>query len=64
MSMSMSRSTRLDDDEWGSDGDGGGGEERSFLLPTRSSVRFGEASARASVRKVGREAKDGCEVMS
>lgn len=63
MSMSMSRSTRLDEDECGSE-EGGGGEERSFLLPTRSSVRFGEASARASVRKVGREAKDWCEVMS
>lgn len=53
----------MDEDECGSE-EGGGGDERSFLLPTRSSVRFGEASARASVRKVGREAKDWCEVMS
>lgn len=42
----------------------GGGVERSDLLPTRRRVRFGEARARASVRKVGREAKVGCEVMS
>lgn len=41
-----------------------GGEERSFLLPTSSSVRSGEASARASVRKVGSEANEACEVMS
>lgn len=41
-----------------------GGVERSLLLPTRRRVRFGEARARASVRKVGREAKEGCEVMS
>lgn len=36
-----------------------GGVERSDLLPTRSKVKFGEARARASVKKVGREVKLG-----
>lgn len=33
------------------------GVERSDLLPTRRTVRFSEARARASLRKVGREVK-------
>lgn len=37
---------------------------RSALLPTRMVVRLGEASARASSRKVCRPAKDGREERS
>jgi len=37
---------------------------RSALLPTRRTVRFGDARARASFRKVGSWAKVGWEVMS
>jgi hypothetical protein len=37
---------------------------RSTLLPARRSVRFGEARARASLRKEEREAKVWWEVMS
>lgn len=37
---------------------------RSALLPTRMTVRFGEARARASLMKVGRAVKVGCEVKS
>ncbi len=33
---------------------GTGSANRSNLLPARRSVRFGEASARASLRKLGR----------
>lgn len=41
-----------------------GGVDKSDLLPTSSSVKFGEARARASVKNVGRDVKLGCEVMS
>jgi hypothetical protein len=37
---------------------------RSCLLPTNRSVKFGDARARASFRKVGREVKVECEVIS
>lgn len=40
------------------------GVERSALLPTRRTVRSGEARARASERKVGREVKVARRVMS
>jgi hypothetical protein len=37
---------------------------RSALLPTSRTVRFGDARARASLRKAGRLVKVGCEVIS
>ena len=37
---------------------------RSSLFPARRRVRFGDASARASLRKAGRAANVGCEVTS
>jgi hypothetical protein len=37
---------------------------RSALLPTRRTVRFGEARARASLMKVGRPVKVLCDVRS
>ena len=39
-------------------------EVRSNLLPARRSVRFGEASARASLRKVGRALNEACDATS
>lgn len=40
-------------------GGGFGATERSHLFPTRTRVRFGEARARASARKVGSEVNEG-----
>lgn len=40
------------------------GVERSDLLPTRRTVRFSDARARASLRNVGREVKVWRRVMS
>lgn len=37
---------------------------RSTLLPARMTERLGEARARASIRKVGREEKDAYEATS
>jgi hypothetical protein len=37
---------------------------RSALLPTRRTVRFGDASARASLRNAGRFLKVECDVRS
>ena len=43
---------------------GGGSAVRSSLLPARRRVRLGEASARASFRKVGRALKEAWEATS
>lgn len=39
-------------------------EARSHLFPASNTVRLGEASARASIRKVGRALKDECDATS
>ncbi len=39
-------------------------EAKSDLLPARRSVRFGEARARASLRKVGSALNESCDERS
>jgi hypothetical protein len=43
---------------------GGESKPRSVLFPANMTVKFGEANARASIRKVGRASKEAVEAMS